>query len=113
MAPAVSALRRPGSRPLRGPESRPHGERREEDRQPDLSWPQADALTRAACQNSGLLGRQTIGIAAIVKNSGLTRQTVYRMKEDPVAAEAALAAWEVAKSKSRQTSGYWALEAFS
>jgi hypothetical protein len=54
-----------------------------------------------------------IGIAAIVKNSGLTRQTVYRMKEDPVAAEAALAAWEVAKSKSRQTSGYWALEAFS
>jgi hypothetical protein len=36
MAPGVSALRRPGSRPLRGPESRPHGERREEDRQPDF-----------------------------------------------------------------------------
>jgi hypothetical protein len=35
------------------------------------------------------------------------------MKEDPVAAEAAMAAWEVAQSKSRQTSSYWALEAFS
>jgi DNA invertase Pin-like site-specific DNA recombinase len=33
------------------------------------------------------------GIAAIAKETGLTRQTVYRIKDDPAAAEAALAAW--------------------
>jgi putative DNA-invertase from lambdoid prophage Rac len=42
-----------------------------------------------------LLGRQTIGIAAIAKDTGLTRQTVYRIKDDPAGAEAALAAWEM------------------
>jgi putative DNA-invertase from lambdoid prophage Rac len=40
-----------------------------------------------------LLGRQTIGIAAIAKDTGLTRQTIYRIKDDPAGAEAALAAW--------------------
>jgi putative DNA-invertase from lambdoid prophage Rac len=39
-----------------------------------------------------LLGRQTIGISAIAKDTSLTRQTVYRIKEDPAGAEAALAA---------------------
>ena len=36
---------------------------------------------------------QDIRIGAIAKDTGLTRQTVYRIKEEPVAAEAALAAW--------------------
>jgi DNA invertase Pin-like site-specific DNA recombinase len=35
------------------------------------------------------------GIAAIAKEAGLSRQTVYRIQDDPVGAEAALAAWEL------------------
>jgi putative DNA-invertase from lambdoid prophage Rac len=34
-----------------------------------------------------------VGIAQVAKETGLTRQTVYRIKDDPVASEAALAAW--------------------
>jgi putative DNA-invertase from lambdoid prophage Rac len=30
----------------------------------------------------------------IAKETGLTRQTVYRIKDDPAGSEAALAAWE-------------------
>ncbi len=40
-----------------------------------------------------MLGQQTVGITQIAKETGLTRQTVYRIKDDPAAAEAALAAW--------------------
>ena len=40
-----------------------------------------------------MLGQNT-GIAAIAKAIGLSRQTVYRIKDDPAAAEAALATWE-------------------
>jgi putative DNA-invertase from lambdoid prophage Rac len=40
-----------------------------------------------------MLGKQTVGIAQIAKETGLTRQTVYRIKGDPAGAEAALAAW--------------------
>lgn len=40
-----------------------------------------------------MLGNQAIGIAQIAKDTELTRQTVYRIKDDPAAAEAALAAW--------------------
>jgi putative DNA-invertase from lambdoid prophage Rac len=36
---------------------------------------------------------QEAGICAVAKNTGLTRQTIYRIKEKPLAAEAALAAW--------------------
>jgi len=31
----------------------------------------------------------------ITKTAGLSRQTVYRMKSDPAAAEAALTAWRL------------------
>ncbi|OKO87287.1 recombinase [Bradyrhizobium sp. NAS80.1] len=41
---------------------------------------------------------QSAGIAAIAKASGLSRQAVYRIKDDPAGAEAALALWE-AKAK--------------
>ena len=34
-----------------------------------------------------------MGIASIAKETGLSRQTVYRIKDDPAGAEAALAAW--------------------
>jgi hypothetical protein len=40
-----------------------------------------------------LLGQDAVGIARIAKDTGLTRQTVYRIKDDPAGAEAALAAW--------------------
>jgi DNA invertase Pin-like site-specific DNA recombinase len=42
-----------------------------------------------------MLGQQAVGIAQIAKETGLTRQTVYRIKNDPAGAEAALAAWGV------------------
>jgi putative DNA-invertase from lambdoid prophage Rac len=40
-----------------------------------------------------MLGQEAVGIAPIAKETGLTRQTIYRIKEDPASAEAALAAW--------------------
>jgi DNA invertase Pin-like site-specific DNA recombinase len=40
-----------------------------------------------------MLGQQTVGIAEIAKETGLTRQTVYRIKGDPAGAEGALVAW--------------------
>ncbi|MCJ2057742.1 recombinase family protein [Methylobacterium sp. J-048] len=41
---------------------------------------------------SGMLG-QGAGVAAVAKETGLTRQTIYRVQADPVEAEAALARW--------------------
>ena len=41
-----------------------------------------------------MLGQNAVGIAHIAKDTGLSRQTVYRIKHDPAGAEAALAAWE-------------------
>lgn len=40
-----------------------------------------------------LLAQDAVGIARVAKETGLTRQTVYRIKDDPASAEAALAAW--------------------
>ena len=40
-----------------------------------------------------MLGQDAVGIARIAKETGLSRQAVYRIKDDPTAAEAALAAW--------------------
>ncbi len=37
---------------------------------------------------------QGSGISVIAKATGLTRQTIYRIQADPVAAEASLATWE-------------------
>jgi DNA invertase Pin-like site-specific DNA recombinase len=41
----------------------------------------------------GMLGQGTAGPAAIAKDTGLSRQTVYRIQDDPAGAEAALASW--------------------
>jgi hypothetical protein len=38
-----------------------------------------------------MLSHDAVGIARIAKEAGLSRQTVYRIKDDPAAAEAALA----------------------
>jgi putative DNA-invertase from lambdoid prophage Rac len=40
-----------------------------------------------------MLGQEAVSIAHIARETGLTRQTVYRIKDDPASAEAALAAW--------------------
>jgi putative DNA-invertase from lambdoid prophage Rac len=40
-----------------------------------------------------MLGHDAVGVARIAKETGLSRQTVYRIKDDPAGAEAALAAW--------------------
>ena len=40
-----------------------------------------------------MLGQQTVGIAQIAKDTGLTRQTVYRIKGDPAGVEGALGVW--------------------
>jgi putative DNA-invertase from lambdoid prophage Rac len=40
-----------------------------------------------------MLGQGAVGIALIAKETKLSRQTVYRIKDDPASAEAALAAW--------------------
>jgi putative DNA-invertase from lambdoid prophage Rac len=36
-----------------------------------------------------MLEQEAVGIAQIAKNTGLTRQTVYRIKDDPAGREAA------------------------
>ncbi len=40
-----------------------------------------------------MLGQEAVGIAQIARETGLTRQTVYRIKDDPAGAEGALVAW--------------------
>ena len=40
-----------------------------------------------------MLGQQAVGIAQIARETGLTRQTVYRIKGDPAGAEGALGVW--------------------
>jgi putative DNA-invertase from lambdoid prophage Rac len=40
-----------------------------------------------------MLRQEAVGIAQIAKQIGLTRQIVYRIRDDPVGAEAALVAW--------------------
>ncbi len=40
-----------------------------------------------------MLGQEAVGVAQIARETGLTRQTVYRIKGDPADAEAALVVW--------------------
>ena len=49
------------------------------------------ADTLALTDTNGLYG--AIRFLEIAKETGLTRQTIYRIKDDPAGAEAALAAW--------------------
>jgi DNA invertase Pin-like site-specific DNA recombinase len=38
---------------------------------------------------------QEVGISTISKVTGLSRQTIYRIEEDPVGSEAALVSWNL------------------
>jgi DNA-binding phage protein len=40
-----------------------------------------------------MLGQQAVGVAQIARDTRLTRQTVYRIKNDLAGSEAALLAW--------------------
>jgi putative DNA-invertase from lambdoid prophage Rac len=40
-----------------------------------------------------MLRQEAVSIAQIARETGLTRQTVYRIKDDPAGAEAALGVW--------------------
>jgi DNA invertase Pin-like site-specific DNA recombinase len=42
-----------------------------------------------------MLRQEAVSVARIARETGLTRQTVYRIKDDPAGAEAALAAWGI------------------
>jgi putative DNA-invertase from lambdoid prophage Rac len=40
-----------------------------------------------------MLGQQAVGVAQIAMDTKLTRQTIYRIKDDPAGTEAALSSW--------------------
>jgi DNA invertase Pin-like site-specific DNA recombinase len=40
-----------------------------------------------------MLGQEAVGVAQIAKETGLSRQAVYRIKDDPAGSESALTAW--------------------
>jgi putative DNA-invertase from lambdoid prophage Rac len=63
-----------------------HGERVYLGRKPSYTRQQYDHAR-------ALLAQEAVGIARIAKETGLTRQTIYRIQDDPAGAEAALAAW--------------------
>jgi DNA invertase Pin-like site-specific DNA recombinase len=63
-----------------------HGDRAYLGRKPSYTRAQLDHVR-------AMLGQDAVGIARIAKETGLTRQTVYRIKDDPAGSEAALAAW--------------------
>jgi putative DNA-invertase from lambdoid prophage Rac len=53
------------------------------------------SYNRKQFQNArAMLGKST-SVGEVARATGLTRQTVYRIKNDPAAAEAALAVWEM------------------
>jgi putative DNA-invertase from lambdoid prophage Rac len=52
------------------------------------------SYTRAQLSHvRAMLSQEAVGIARIAAETGLTRQTVYRIKDDPLSAEGALASW--------------------
>ncbi|MGE7469767.1 recombinase family protein [Bosea sp. NPDC003192] len=54
------------------------------------------SYTRRQFETAQDLLAQGNGVSLIAKSTGLSRQTVYRLKDDPAAAEFALAEWELA-----------------
>lgn len=51
------------------------------------------SFTRAQMETVRDMLAQDAGISVIAKSTGLSRQAIYRMKDDPAEAEAALAKW--------------------
>jgi Helix-turn-helix domain of resolvase len=50
-----------------------------------LETSKGNAATAARIRRCQMLGHDAVGIARIAKETGLTRQTVYRIKKDPAA----------------------------
>jgi DNA invertase Pin-like site-specific DNA recombinase len=100
---AATAKRRPKPRkPLNGPESsipgqtgrRRTGSARTQVRQP--VWGASPATRESSSAGvQDMLASGTIGMAQIAREARIARQTVYRIKDDPAGAEAALATWEM------------------
>jgi DNA invertase Pin-like site-specific DNA recombinase len=67
-------------------DAKAHGDRAYLGRKPRYTRAQLDHAR-------ALLAQEAVGIARIAQETGLTRQTVYRIKDDLGSAEAALAAW--------------------
>jgi putative DNA-invertase from lambdoid prophage Rac len=80
-AEATKAAQRAGIEHAKGREDGPYLGRK-----PSFSRKQYETVR-------ALLGQQSAGISQIAKAASLSRQTVYRIKEDPSGSEAALVAW--------------------
>ena len=82
-------------RPSRSDQGRPAGRNRarQAEFRPCLPWPQPELQRDQFNAARAMLGQEALGIAQIAKETGLMRQAVYRIKDDPVGAEAALAMW--------------------
>lgn len=67
--------------------ARANGEARYLGRKPSYNRSQFESVT-------AMLG-QSAGMSTVAKETGLSRQTIYRIQNDPTAAEAALSAWDM------------------
>lgn len=65
--------------------ARANGDARYLGRKPSYNRSQFEAVR--------LMLGQSAGISTVAKETGLSRQTIYRIEDDPAAAEAALSAW--------------------
>jgi DNA invertase Pin-like site-specific DNA recombinase len=65
-----------------------NGERAYLGRKPSFTRDQFNAVR-------AMLGQEAIGVSQIAKETAVSRQTVYRIKDDPAGCEAALVAWRL------------------
>jgi putative DNA-invertase from lambdoid prophage Rac len=61
----------------------------------DTSAPIKDGYSRKQFESAQALLGKSASIGEVARTTELTRQTVYRIKGDPVGAEAALATWGI------------------
>jgi putative DNA-invertase from lambdoid prophage Rac len=88
------AHRRASEQPCRNSATGSSASGREEGREDSPYLGRKPAFTRAQfAAVRDMLGKGTTSIAQIAKATGVKRPTVYRLKADPAAAEAALATW--------------------
>ena len=63
-------------------------------RSPSMYRGRKPSFTRAQFNTvRDMLGQGAVGIAQTAKAANVSRQTIYRIKDDPASTEAALAAW--------------------
>jgi putative DNA-invertase from lambdoid prophage Rac len=53
------------------------------------------SYSRKQFENAQAMLEKSASVGEVARTTGLTRQTVYRVKDDPAAAEAALATWGI------------------